>query len=49
MFTIESTIMDIAMGTEETDSSKASLWFGCVLEVGRMIGIWEIEGCKGAD
>lgn len=47
MFTIESTIIDIAIGTEETDLLKASDWFGSDLDVSLKIGMWESENRDG--
>ena len=39
MLTIESTIMDMAMGTEETEVWNSSVLFDCVLVVFRRIGM----------
>ena len=39
MLTIESTIIDIAMGTDETDLLKASVCFGSDLVVSLRIGM----------
>ena len=42
MLTMESTIIDIAMGTDETDLLKASVWLGSDLVVSLRIGM---SGC----
>ena len=39
MLTIESTIIDIAIGTDDTDLLKASVWLGSDLVVSLRIGI----------
>ena len=39
MLTIESTIMDIAMGVDATDWRNVVFLFGCSLEGGRRIGM----------
>ena len=43
MLTMESTIIDIAMGTDETDLLNASDWFGSDLDVSRRIGMSDVE------
>ncbi|AII47618.1 hypothetical protein KR52_00200 [Synechococcus sp. KORDI-52] len=40
MLTIESTIMDIAMGVDATDWRNVVFLFGCSLEGGRKIGMF---------
>ena len=40
MLTMESTIMDMAMGVDATDWRNVVLLFGCSLEGGRRIGMF---------
>ncbi len=45
MLTIESTIMDIAMGVDATDWRNVVFLFGCSLEGGRRIGMFREFVC----
>ena len=45
MLTIESTIMDMAMGVDETDCRNVVFLFGFSLEGGRRMGMSETKFC----
>ena len=45
MLTMESTIMDMAMGVDETDCRNVVFLFGFSLEGGRRMGMSETKFC----
>ena len=53
MLTIESTIMDMAMGVDATDCRNVVFLLGCSLDGGRRIGMFRkvvapVDGCRTA-